>query len=133
MQFRRNQDFYISSNVQLNCTQSFSITTKWTILNYLNQVQLLETTLNDLLILARTLSIGLYELQLTVTIIDIPQLTSSSSVYIEIIQSIIMTNLVLYDTPMIKHDYQQNLILNPGEFSIDLNGIIFNTNVSYLF
>jgi hypothetical protein len=89
--------------------------------------------MNDLFIPARTLSIGLYELQLTVTIIDIPQLTSSSSVYIEIIQPIIITNLVLYDSPMIKHDYQQNLLLNPGEFSIDLNGLTFNTNVSYLF
>jgi hypothetical protein len=92
-----------------------------------------ETTLNDLFIPARTLSTGLYELQLTATVIGIPVLTSSSSVYIEIIQPIIMTNLVLYDTPTIKHDYQQNLLLNPGEFSIDLNGLTFNTNVSYLF
>jgi hypothetical protein len=63
--------------------------------------------------------------------LDFPQLTSSSSIYIEIIHSTLTTNLILFDTLYITHDYQQDLILNPGEFSFDLNTITFNKNVDY--
>ncbi len=34
---------------------------------------------------------------------------------------------------MITHNYQENLILNPGEYSFDLDGITFNKNVCLSF
>ena len=138
MKFRQNQNIYITSNITFNCIESSFITTKWTILTCtplcLDQTQFnqpIDTTQTDLFILAQTLFHGIYQLTLTVTIIDFPTLTTSSSVYIEIVRSTMITNIISYNTLMITHDYQQNLFLNPGEFSFDVNAITFNKSVSY--
>jgi hypothetical protein len=100
----------------------------------LNQTQFnhpVETSHPHLFIRAQTLGYGVYQMELTVTMIDFPHLTSSSSVYIEIIQSTIFPNLLSSNSLIITHDYQQNLIFNPGEFSLDLNSITFNKSVSH--
>jgi len=138
IQFRRNQDFYITSNIQFNCSKLSSITTTWTILSCSstcsNQTQLNQSVnilLNELFIPARTLGYGIYELKLTVTTVTSPPFTSTSSIYIKIIQSNIITNLAQVDATIAHHDYQQNLILNPGKYSIDMNAITFNSSVSY--
>jgi len=140
LKFRPNQNIYISSNIEMNCSQSLSIKTKWKIydcsLISSNQAELnqsMKPTLNDLLISTRILRYGLYKFELIVTMIDYPSLISSSFVYIEITRSIVTINLISFDKLMIIHDYQNNLILNPGEFSFDLNQIPFNKDVCYHF
>ncbi|CAF0832630.1 unnamed protein product, partial [Adineta steineri] len=62
IQFRRSQDFYIVSLIELNCNNSISIITQWTIKNCTsicsNQIQLdstIITTSTELYIPARTL------------------------------------------------------------------------------
>jgi len=138
IQFRRSQDFYISSNLELNCADSLSIITKWTISSHCNstcsvQVQLDEaviTMFSELFIPARTLAYGIYELKLIVTMIASPTLTSSASAYVKIIASDIMPNLVQYGTQMITHGNQQDLILDPGTFSVDPDATTFNASVS---
>jgi hypothetical protein len=136
LKFRPNQNLYISSNIHLNCNQSLFIIKQWTVVNCSsicsNEIQLnqsIETSQSNLFIPSRTLSNGIYELKLRVTIVDFPVSTSSSSVYIEILSSTIITKFISFDTLMITHDYQQNLILNPGEFSFIENSIRFNKNV----
>jgi hypothetical protein len=57
-------------------------------------------------------------------------LTSSLSAYVTINPSGIIVNLIQLGTPMITLGYQQNLTLNPGLYSIDLDGYIFNASVS---
>jgi hypothetical protein len=76
IQFRRSQDFYIVSIIELNCNQSLSMTTEWIIKNCtsmcsdrLKPDEKIMTTLPELYIPARTLSYGTYELQLIVTMI----------------------------------------------------------------
>jgi hypothetical protein len=130
----------ISSHIELNCTQSLSITTSWKILTCsssgLDEAQLdrsVETTLNELFNPSQTLSNCRYELILTVRMVDLPALQTSSSIYLEIVRSNIITNLLAFDKPMVIHDYQQDLVLNPGEFSVDLNAITFYPNVSFKF
>jgi hypothetical protein len=138
IQFRRSQDFYISSNLELNCADSLSIITKWTISSNCNstcslQVQLDQpviTTFSELFIPARTLTYGIYELKLTVTMIASPALTSSASAYVKIISSDITANLVKFGTQMITHGCQQDLILDPGTFSVDPDATTFNASVS---
>jgi hypothetical protein len=134
--FRPNQNLYISSNIDFDCAQSLFIITQWTVVNCSfpcsNQIQLnppIETSRRNLFIPSRTLSNGIYELKLTVTIVDFPSSTSSSSIYIEILSSIIITKLISFDTLMFTHNYQENLTLNPGEFSFILNSFTFNKNV----
>lgn len=132
MKFRRDQDIYISSNIEINCTQSLLITTQWTIHNHSNPTELLrliDTSQNDLFIPSQTLSYGLYQIELIVTMTDFPSLSSSSSIYIEITRSTININLISYDALMITHDFGEDLVLNPGQYSFDLNRISFHKDV----
>ncbi|CAF4160578.1 unnamed protein product, partial [Adineta steineri] len=137
IEFRRSQNFYISSIIQFNCNSSLSMTTKWTIkncsLNCSHKITLdqqIITTLSELYIPSRTLAYGTYQLELTVTMINLPSLirSTSSSVYIRIIPSAITANLVQLGTSMITRGNQQHLTLDPGTFSINPNENLFDTN-----
>jgi hypothetical protein len=140
VQFRRNQDFFISAIIELNCAISLSIITKWTIINCTSlcssQIQndsFIDTTSSELFIPARTLPYGIYQLQLTVTMVSMPVLTSSASVYVEITQSGITANLVQFGTSLITSNSHNDLILNPGKYSVDPDWPIFNASVSYIY
>jgi hypothetical protein len=137
IEYRRNQDFYICSIIQFNCDGSLSTITNWTIKTCTTscslQIQLDQTTittLSELYIPPKTLPCGIYEFELTVTMIDTPNLQSSASVYIKILSSTISANLIQLGTSMITNGQEQDLILNPGAFSVDLDGYTFNANVS---
>jgi hypothetical protein len=56
-------------------------------------------------------------------------LFSSSSAFIKIIHSTIKANLVQFGTSMISHNHHDELILNPGKYSIDPDQYTFNANV----
>jgi hypothetical protein len=139
IQFQRNQDFYISSNIQFNCNASFSIITEWTINNCtsgtcLSRIQIdqtVSTTFSELYIPARTLPYGIYELKLTVTMITSSNLISSSSAYVRITSSGTEANLIQYGTSMITQGHGQDLLLDPGTFSVDSDGYSFNASVSH--
>ncbi|CAF4060500.1 unnamed protein product, partial [Adineta steineri] len=79
------------------------------------------TTFSELYIPSRTLNYGVYQLTLTVTMIDSPNLKSSSSVYVRITATGITANLVQLGTSMITRGNQQDLLLDPGTFSVDPN------------
>jgi hypothetical protein len=138
LQFRRSQDFYISSYIQLNCNSSLSTITKWTINNCTSNCtsqiqieQIIITTSSELFIPARTLYYGTYQLILTVTMIAAPHLFSSASAYVKITPSGITTNLIQFGTSMITRGYQQDLLLDPGTYSVDPDSTIFNASVSF--
>jgi hypothetical protein len=138
IQYRRNEDIFISSNIQLNCNNSFSTINQWTIYNCTSidcsfQIQIdqtIQTTFTELYIPPQTLSYGIYELKLTVTVVSPLNLISSYSIYVNIIPSGISANLLQYGTSMITRGYQQNLTFDPGTFSVDLDENIFNAAVS---
>jgi hypothetical protein len=137
LQFRRNQDFYINSYIELNCNISLSTITQWIISNCTSNCsshilvdQSVITTLSELYIPALTLAYGIYELKLTVTMSVLSSLTSSVSAYVQITQSNIITNLVQLGTSMITSGYQQDLKLDPGTYSVDPDGYVFNGSVS---
>ncbi|CAF4054709.1 unnamed protein product [Adineta steineri] len=139
IQFRRSQDFYIVSLIELNCNNLISIITHWTIKNctsiFSNQIQLdstIITTSTELYIPARTLVYGLYELKLIVTMVNMSSLTSTSSVYVQITPSGITANLIQYGTSMITRGSQQDLQFDPGTYSIDRDNNVLNaTNWIY--
>jgi hypothetical protein len=94
---------------------------------------LFNLTQNELYIQSHTLAYGIYEFNLTVTTISVSStMSSSSSIFVEITDSNIITNLVLFGKLTIKHNFEQALILNPGKYSTDPNQIIFDSNVSYI-
>jgi hypothetical protein len=138
LQFRRSQDFYISSYVQLSCNSSLSTITKWTVNNCSSNCssqisigQMVITTFSELYIPARTLAYGIYELKLTVTMTAAQHLTSSKSAYVRITPSGITANLVQFGTSMITRGHQQNLILDPGTFSVDPDATALNASVCF--
>ncbi len=139
MQFRRNQDFYLSSNIQLNCNISLTTINQWTIYNCtstncsfpIQLDQTVQTTFSELYIPARTLPYGIYQLKLTVKMTYSLNLISSSfSAYVKITPSGITPNLVQYGTSMITRGHKQDLLLDPGTYSVDLDTDTFNATVS---
>lgn len=138
LQFRRNQDFYISSNIQLDCDSSLSTIIRWAILNCTFNCsseilldQTVVTTFSELYIPARTLPYGFFELRLTVTMAISSNLFSSKSAYVRITPSGITANLVQFGTSMITRGYVQDLLLDPGSYSVDYDTDTFNASVSY--
>lgn len=136
--FRPNQDIFISSDIKINCSQSLSIRRKWTIRNWslicsdpTDFYPSIDTTRNDLFIPARTLANGIYELNFTVFMTNIPEVFSSAFVYIEIMHSTLMTHLIESDRSMIIHDIHEDLLLDPGQFSLDRTRIAFDTDVNH--
>ena len=131
----RNQDFYILSEIKLNCNESLSALKKWSIRNYLTQNSYFNKKLimagSDLYLPLNTLPYGIYQLELTVTMIDYSSLTNSASVYVEISPSGILVNLVPLGTSVITSGHQQNLTFNPGNYSIDPDGYPFNASVCF--
>ncbi|CAF1473458.1 unnamed protein product [Adineta ricciae] len=133
LEIQRSQDIYFISLIDLNCNQSFSVSTKWTVTGCTSicssQIELDEqiiTTYSELYIPLGTLQYGIYKFDLTVTMIDIPWLQTTTPVYVRIIPSLIKVNLVQYGTSMITYGYNENLLLDPGSFSIDLDEPYFN-------
>ena len=62
--------------------------------------------------------------------INSSNLTSSSSAYVKITQSNIIVNLIQLGTSMITRGYQQDLLLDPGTYSIDPDQVPFDATVS---
>ena len=90
-QYNRSQDFYILSTIKLNCNNSLSAIKKWTIRNNtmnnyseINFDKRVLRTLSELYIPSNTLLYGIYQLKLTVTMTEYPNLTNSASVYVQI-------------------------------------------------
>ncbi|CAF0753401.1 unnamed protein product [Adineta steineri] len=113
--------------IEFNCVGSLSTTKKWTVKNCTStscsfEIALNEkvmTTYSELYIPSRTLDYGVYQLTLTVTMVDSPNLKSSSSAYVRITATGITANLVQLGTSMITRGNQQDLLLDPGIFSVD--------------
>ena len=138
VQFRRSQYFHISSSIKNNCATSISIAIRWTIItcslicsNETTAGSTVNTNLNDLFIPGKLLSYGTYQFKLTVTMDQSPALTSSAVVYVEIVPSLIMANLVLFGTSFITSAQQRDLVFSPGQFSIHGDEDIFNAKVTY--
>lgn len=137
VQYQRSRDFSITSTVQLNCNGSLSTTTKWTIKNCtsisclttITLDQRVITTLSELYIPPKILPYGTYELKLTVAMSDFPNVTSSSTVYVQIISTGVIANLLQMGTSMISRGSQQDLSLDPGRYSIDLDEDSFDPSV----
>ena len=137
LKYRRNQDFFISSRIELKCNISLSPITQWTIKNCTSTNctpiatdPSIVKTCAEIYIPSRALEYGTYELQLTVTMASATHLFSSTSAYVKINPSGITANLVPYGTSMITRGHTQDLTLDPGTYSVDRDDNVFNASVS---
>ena len=90
------------------------------------------TTLSELFLPPRTLDYGTYQLTLRVSMAVAPQWTSEASAYVTITRSPITPHLLPLGTSMITHGHAQDLLLDPGTYSIDPDVLTFNASVSIL-
>ena len=139
--FRRNQDFYISSILNWNCPSSFVLRYQWLIhncsttscTNAFRLESILLTNWSDLFLPGQTLLLGVYRLQLIVTLnVSANVFIKRESIYVRVTPSDIRANLVPLGTSMISRGAEQTLQLNPGNHSIDLDGKTFNASVNDL-
>lgn len=133
LKFRRSQDFSLVSLITIKCNESLLTTKLWKIRNSSNEIQLnskISLTESEIYVPSRILPFGIYEFELIVSMSKYPNLQSSSFVYVEITPSGITANLVQLGTSMITSGFEQDLQLNPGEFSVDLDENSFNKTVS---
>ncbi|CAF1615089.1 unnamed protein product [Adineta ricciae] len=125
LQYRRSQDISVTSFIDVHCNRSFTLTTQWIINNY-SVTSTIDTQSSELFIPAKTLPYGIYQMDLTVTILHLS--TSTSSVVVEIISSNIISNLIQYGTSMITQGIHQDLCLDPGSYSVDPDQDTFNAS-----
>ena len=135
---RRSTDVYITSYIQLECNESLLTNIRWTVRHctpLCSSVPLalpssIVTTLSELYVPARTLDYGTYELRMQVTMSAASQFTTTASVFVTIIPSTIIPNLMPAGTSMITLGRGQDLLLDPGTYSQDPDSTTFNASVS---
>ena len=137
LEFRRAQDFFITSRIEMDCNRSLSYTTIWTVhqcSSSCSRQTLIDPTVaqkfSEIYFPARTLFYGTYELKLTVTMSGLSKWISSASAYVKIMPSPAMVNLVPFGTSMIPHGYEYDLKFDPGRYSVDPDESSFNASVS---
>jgi hypothetical protein len=141
MEFKRSEDWSLSSRLKLDCLKSLATIEQWridmcstslcSVQEQLNQ-SLASMTLGELYITGRTLNYGLYRMNLTVMMVAAPQLISSSMTYVKIISSPITVRLIEFGPAMITRGQQETLTLDPGTYSIDPDQANFSSNVSII-
>ena len=130
IKFRRSEDFYLNSMIIFECNQSHLFTSQWKFFNCtltceheLDFNSSLIITRSELYIPKQIFPYGIYEFKLIIN--DL----TSSSIYIEIIRTDIIVHLIKYGTSMITINVENDLILDPGKYSIDPDSTRFNSNV----
>ena len=135
LQFRRSEDLYLIATVELDCNTSLWIQFEWLInscslSNCLNAFPidstLIVTTRSELFIPGRTLPLGIYELKVMVT--TTVNVRTNQSAFVQINPSGVTANLVPLGTSMITRGEEQDLLLNPGLYSLDLDEEQFNAS-----
>ena len=116
LKFERSREFSIVPDVLFNCTS------QWILKNSSNTI-LIETGFSELFIPARRLPLGVYKLEFTGCL--------TSLIYIEIIPTNIIPNLVQFGTSMITSGFEQDLKLDPGTYSIDPDEVSFDSKVRF--
>ncbi|CAF1134495.1 unnamed protein product [Adineta ricciae] len=129
IKFRRSDDFYLNSMIIFECNQSHPFTSQWrffncglTCENEFHFNSSLIITRNELYIPKQVFPYGIYQLKLIINS------SISSSIFIEIIPTNIIVHLIQYGTSMITISVEDDLILNPGKYSIDPDSVLFNSN-----
>lgn len=134
IEYKFNENIFISSSIEFNCRELFSIKFQWiisnsTILNLNNEN--IRTTLNEIYIPSKILTIGIYEFKLMMIVNSSSSIfTSFQSILIKIIQSKkLIVSLIEFQTSKITLGINQQLLIEPGKYSFHDDGTQFIENV----
>jgi hypothetical protein len=138
VEYKFNEEIYISSNIEFNCEKFFSIEYEWiisnctlncSILNKFNEE--IKTTLNEIYFPSKILTFGIYEFKLILNLtISLNSSLYSKSIRIEIVRSEnLIVNLIEFGTSEITLGENQQVLLEPGKYSLHDDGNEFIENV----
>ena len=91
---------------------------------------MIDPTLSELVVPARTLPLGTYELKLTVAIPTVLGMNFSAWTYVKINPSGPTVNLVQFGTSMITRESKKSFRIDPGQFSVDPDTNVWDASVS---
>lgn len=87
------------------------------------------TTFSEIYLPARSLTYGLYQFKLKVTMLEVPSMTTTESILVKVNPSGITANLVKHGTSYVTSGEHRNLTLDPGYYSINPDESEFNASV----
>lgn len=133
IQYEFNQEILISARDTIDCAESYSLARVWTISRCnISTGQCDSIDLNGNLALGgvelylpeKTLLIGSYKIEITVRLVtQSSTYSSSAAAYVQIIpSSLVYVDVIETRTKMITLGYDQDLLLEPGRFSLDGDG-----------
>lgn len=137
IQYRSEQDIYIDSQIVFNCNSSNSLKASWLIVSCRPSCsipvtidkQRIEVNSAQLFIRGRSLPIGFYEMKLMLTVMETFNETYNSSNYVNITETGINANLLPLGTSFVTNGHLQDLLLDPGRYSVDFDNGHFNASV----
>ncbi|CAF0742236.1 unnamed protein product [Didymodactylos carnosus] len=142
----RSESFSVIAYTALNCSLSLNNTKEWTIAQcnttsglctstkMLNNIVkgLSSSTTAEIYIPAMTLQYGSYQFKYTVYMNSKQTFLSYETTYIEVVQSPLVVNMLANGTSSITRGVAQDLVLNPGAWTIDPDSTFFASyNWSY--
>ena len=144
-QVQRSKAFSVAARSRLNCSTSLNNTKQWTIslcdtsteqcvsTTALNQLiaRLPSATASEMFLTARSLPIGTYRFNYTVTMSSMNGFCTSAYTYVTIIASDIQVNLLANGTSAITSGVAQSLLFQPGTYSVDPDSSFFDPRVSH--
>ena len=140
LELPHDQDLYIDSNIEVNCSASNAMKIEWTVklcdsscesMNHIYPSIVFNAT--DLFLPAGTLPYGYHLFELVVTMVALPSSPESDITLVKIIPRNVTVNLVPLGTSMITHGRSQDLLIDPGSFSTNLALSKFDEDVSDAF
>lgn len=140
----RSAAFSVATVATLNCSKSLNNTKIWGIYlcNVTSEIctqtsvtkqllaQLTSAKTSEIYIPARSLPIGTYLFNHTVSMTAVADFQASAYTYISIVASDIQVNLLANSTSMITNGVTQSLLFQPGVYSVDPDSYYFDPTVS---
>ena len=124
--------------INMKCLDSPVIETKWSIFNCTLNCSVkadidpsIITTFSEIFFREKSLPYGLYQMTLTVTMVQVPSIKAEVSYFVRIKPSGINANLLKYGTSFVSSGEDKNLTFNPGLHSINPDESEFNASVSF--
>ena len=135
--YGKRRSFHVTADVTIRCASLYVTHFEWQIYKHSsNTSSLVQLSLSvkkqgkRISISAGTLDYGVYEFRFTANISAFRNMSSTRSSYIEITESNSTANPVKFGTSMITSGHSQDLVLDPGQYSIDPDTRQFNPSVS---
>ena len=126
------------STVIHRCIDFLSINVEWTVYNCTNTTCspypiILTTKINtrstEFFAPPKTLPLGFFRLQYTVQLTHHPHLISTIDTYLHIRRTGITVNLLPFGTSTMTRGTQQDIVFNPGQYSLDPDEDTFDSSV----